>query len=269
MAERGEAIVRCTTIELRFLGRFAIRAGDMWHAGPSPKKGGWLIQYLGSYPSRVASRDDLAAAFWPLCDGEDVAHRIHLAASGARAFLRRLFGIDALDCIGSGYSWNPNIRIVSDADTLLEHANSGSPERYRLAAELYRGEYLSGETTEWLQQRRIKFASVRAYVLQRLIEHLILKGEYVSALSLGLDLIDSERAHEAATRLVMRCFAQLGQPARAMEQFRLLESHLADCLGIGPAPETASLRDEIVYGSARVQADKGDREPAESAARGR
>jgi DNA-binding SARP family transcriptional activator len=252
MTAGDEATVPYTTIELRFLGRFAIRAGDRWHSAPSPKKGGWLLQYLGSYPDRVASRDELAAAFWPLCHSEDVAHRIHIAASGARAFLRRLFGIDALECIGSGYSWHSNVRIVSDADTLLEHANSQSPDRFRLAAELYRGEYLAGETTEWLQRRRIKFAAVRAYVLQRLVEYLIADGDYVSALSFGLDLIDSERGHEAATRLVMRCFAQIGQPLRAMEQFRLLESHLADHLGVEPAQETASLRDELVFGGAKA-----------------
>jgi DNA-binding SARP family transcriptional activator len=252
MATTDYVTCPCTTIELRFLGRFAIRAGDLWHAGPPPKKGRWLIQYLGSYPGRVASRDEIAAAFWPHCDSEDVAHRIHIASSGARAFLRQLFRIDAIECVGSGYSWNRNVRIVSDADQFLEHANSESPERFRLAADLYRGEYLAGETVDWLQQRRIKFAAVRAYMLQRLIEHLFANGEYVSALSFGVDLIDSERGNEGVARLVMRCFARLGQPMRALEQFRLLESHLADQLGVEPAEETTSLLDEIVYGTARA-----------------
>src|SRR5580700_10014446 len=88
-------------VEFRFLGTFAVRCGGSWHPGPPPKKGREPLQYLGTYPRRVATRDELAAAFWPGIDIDAVVHRLHLAASGARAYLRNLSGgSDALQCVG-------------------------------------------------------------------------------------------------------------------------------------------------------------------------
>jgi DNA-binding SARP family transcriptional activator len=39
----------------------------------------------------------------------------------------------------------------------------------------------------------------------------------------------------------MRCFAELGQPARALQQYRLLVSYLAEQIGVEPSPETTAL----------------------------
>ena len=90
VALEGVEFTKATTLEFKFLGRFAVRAGADWHSGPSLKKGREFIQYLGIFPRRVATLDELAASFWPGLDIETVRHRIHLAASGARVFLREL-----------------------------------------------------------------------------------------------------------------------------------------------------------------------------------
>jgi DNA-binding SARP family transcriptional activator len=233
-------------IEFQLLGRFGIRAGDAWHAGPSAKKGGWLLQYLAAYPRRVATRDQLAAAFWPSCSSEDVTHRIHLTASGARAYLRALFGgIDALQFAGSGYCWAAGVRIVSDVDWLLAQSRHGTFDGYRRAIDLYGGEFLAGETADWLQPMRIKVATARDRALESLAVDLMQRDQWAQALDYALELIDSERGHEAATRLVMRCFAQLGQPARALQQYRLLTSYLLEQIGVEPSTETKKLASDL------------------------
>ena len=249
IALREEECTVAATLEFRFLGAFAVRSGGIWHAGPAPKKGREFIQYLGIYPRRVATRDELAAAFWPGLDSESVGHRIHLAASGARVFLRRLFGgVDALHCVGTGYKWNPRIQIVSDADRFVERTRRGTIESLRAALELYEGDFLAGETADWLQPMRVKIAAARACALEAIVADLFAREQYAAALPFALDLVDAERGHENGTRLVMRCFAALGQRTRALEQYNLLKTYLAQQIGVEPTAETTRLACKLIGG---------------------
>jgi len=239
------------TLELRLLGTFAIRAAGDWQAGPAPKKGGELIQYLGIYPRRVAVRDELAAAFWPGLDFESVGHRIHLAASGARVYLRGIFGgVDALQCVGNGYTWNPRIDVVSDAERFIELTRQGTMESLRAAVALYAGDFLAGETADWLQPTRIRIASARASALESITSDLMARKQFATALAFGLELVEAERGHEIGTRHVMRCFAALGQRTRAMEQFHRLKAYLAEQIGVEPTVETAELALKLAAGLA-------------------
>jgi len=229
-------------LQFRFLGQFAIGADTRWYAGPSPKKGRDLIQYLGAYPRRVATRDELADAFWPGLDADTVTHRIHLAASGARTYLRGVLdGRDVIDCVPGGYAWIPHVRVSSDADEFLRLCRTETADSLQSAAELYGGEFLAGEAADWLQPLRVRCASAYGCAMDHLAEQAVAAGEHAKALSYGLQLIAAEPAHEGATRRVMRSFAFLGQRARALEQYAALTSYLERHLGIGPTHETASL----------------------------
>jgi len=237
------------TIEFRFLGGFAVRSNGSWHSGPAPKKGGGLIQYLGTYPRRVATRDEIATAFWPGLDLDEVEHRIHLAASGARMFFRRIFGgIDPLQCVGSGYCWRQSVQVVSDADRFLEWTRRGTLESLRTAVELYAGDFLAGDTADWLQPMRVKMAAARACALETIVEELLMREQFAAALSFGLDLVSAERGHENGTRQVMRCFASLGQRTRAIEQYDFLTAYLAEQIGVEPTAETTELASRIAAG---------------------
>jgi DNA-binding SARP family transcriptional activator len=229
-------------LEFRYLGHFALRGGGEWHPGPSPKKGRDLIQYLGAYPRRVGTREQLAAAFWPELETDAVAHRVHLAASGARAYLRHvLAGYDAIHRVASGYAWSSRLTISSDVDEFLTCCRSGTPDALRSAVALYGGAFLAGELAEWLQPLRIRCATAYECALERLAEFAAAGGDHASALSYGLQLVDTEPAHEGATRLVMRSFAALGQRHRALERFDGLREYLRKHLGVEPTDETSSL----------------------------
>jgi DNA-binding SARP family transcriptional activator len=194
------------------------------------------------YPRRVATPEDLAVAFWPGFEPEDVRHRIHLAASGARVFLRRLLrGVDALHCLNGGYTWSPAIGIDSDVERFIDCSRHGTLDGYRTAVELYKGEFLAGETADWLQPMRVRLATARASALEALAEHAMASGDYARALSFGLELVEAEPGHESGTRLAMRCFLQFGQRTRALEQYARLERYLAEQIGVEPTEETRLL----------------------------
>jgi DNA-binding SARP family transcriptional activator len=234
-------------LQFRFLGPFAVCSAGAWHPGPPPKKGREFIQYLGVYPRRVATIEDLASAFWPRFEIDDVRHRIHLAASGARIFLRHVLGgVDALKCLGGGYTWDPAIRIESDVEQFIARSRHGTLDAFREAIELYGGEFLAGETADWLQPMRVRLATARASALEALAESAFASRDYARALSFGLELVDAERGHESGTRLVMRCFASLGQRTRVLEQYMALKNYLAEQIGVEPTDETAHLAHQLI-----------------------
>jgi DNA-binding SARP family transcriptional activator len=233
-------------LQFRCLGSFSVIVGDAVRSGPPPKKGREFIQYLALYPRRVASLDDLAQAFWPGLEAEDVRHRIHLAASGARGFLRPLLGgFDPLQCRGGGYAWHPEIRLESDFELFLERCRTGTVASLRAALELYGGDFLAGQTAEWLQPMRTLLATERARALVALGEGAYAERDYPRALSYGLELVDAERGHESAARLVMRCLAGLGLRSRALEQYGRLTDYLAEHIGVEPSEETVRLARQL------------------------
>lgn len=249
---------RRVSVELRFLGQFAIRGTQGWQPGPSLKKGGELLRYLGTYPRRVATRDELIVAFWPSLEPDAVAHRLHLAASGARAYLRGWLGAyDALTSVMGGYAWNPNTTIRSDVDEFLAYCKTTASQSLEAAVALYWGEFLAGESADWLQPMRVRCASAYACALETLAQRAELAGDFPAALSSAFKLLDAERGHEGATRLIMRCFAALGQRERAESQYTSLREYLRVRLGVEPTHETTKLAQEIRWGV----------EPTESLAR--
>jgi DNA-binding SARP family transcriptional activator len=234
-------------IEFRFLGGFSIRSGAIWREGPPPKRGRELLQYLGAYPRRVATHDALAEAFWPGLPLDEVTHRIHLAASGARGYLRSVLeGRDAIRRAPGGYTWDAEIRISSDVDDLLRlSASESSDDSLRSAVAVYGGEFLAGEPAQWVQPLRIRCASAYALAIETLAERAVRAGDHAQALAYGLQLMDADPSHEAAARLAMRCFAVLGQRSRGLECFLILQAHLQHTLGIAPADETTALAHEL------------------------
>ncbi len=101
--------------------------------------------------------------------------------------------------------------------------------------------FFAGETADWLQPTRVRIASARACALEAIVEDLIRGEQYASALSYGLELTEADRGHENATRLVMRCYATLGQRTRALETYQHLRAYLAEQIGVEPTSETREL----------------------------
>jgi DNA-binding SARP family transcriptional activator len=246
------------TLAFRFLGQFSVLGSDSWQAGPSPKKGGELLRYLGVYPRRIATKDELAVSFWPDLDADAVAHRLHLAASGARAYLRLRLGVpDAILCVVGGYAWSPETRVRTDVEDFLALCKDGSSQSLEAAVGLYTGELLAGENADWLQPMRIRCASAYACALELLAIQAEAAQDFAAALNAAFKLQESERGHEGATRLIMRCFAALGQRDRAVSQYESLRGYLLERLGVEPTQETTILARRIKVGTIPMYARRG------------
>jgi DNA-binding SARP family transcriptional activator len=228
-------------LRINLLGGLSILVRDRWESGPPPMRGRRVIQYLALHRNSVASRERLSELLWPRLDADDATHRLHVAVSGARAYLRRaLGGVDAIRCVRGGYAWSQDVSIVTDVIEFLEAA-CGPREDLQRAHSLYSGELLSGDDDDWIEPLRVRCAAVYASVLERLADNAVSQGEFAQALGLGLELVAMDRGHEGASRLVMRCFGALGRRGRALAEFEALRAHLRKHLGLEPTAETRQL----------------------------
>ena len=134
-------------LRIKLLGGLSILVGDRWESGPPPMRGRRLIEYPALNRNVVVSRDRLVELLDPRLEGEDATHRLHIAVSGGRAYPRRaLLGVDAIRCVRGGYSWSPDVTVVTDVAEFLEagmRRPGRSPSRafalFRRATERRRG----------------------------------------------------------------------------------------------------------------------------------
>lgn len=236
-------------LHVRCLGAFAIRGAGEWLPGPTFKRGREFIQYLISYPRASVSRDALANIFWPDLDSDVATHRLHLAVAGARAALREVLpDVDGIRYCAGAYAWNAFVRVESDAQALQAASRSDSLEEMQAAVALYNGEYLAGENAEWIYPLRLRYTNAYEVVLERLAEHAFRCEDYAEALEYALRLVEVDRAHEGATRLVMRSFAAVGRRAASLDAYEQLAAYLQHHLGLKPSKQTIDLREAVIAG---------------------
>ena len=234
-------------LRVKCFGDFCIAGTYGWEHGPQPKRGRELLQYLVLHPNRAVSSERLRQTFWPEIDAECVSHRLHVAASGARSFLRHILdGFDAIRCAAAAYSLHPAVYVQCDIAKFAELYRDGSNDALKDAVALYEGELFQGEADDWLEPARVKYATMYASMLERLANSAFTDGNFEASLDYGLELLSIDRAHEGASRLVMRCFAAVGRRGQALAEYQTLSAFLLKHLAITPMAETTCLIHSIM-----------------------
>ena len=237
------------TLHVRCLGSFAFRGSDTWSNGPAFKRGRELLEYFAAYADHAISRDTLLEAFWPSFEGPSVAHRLHIAVSGARAALRVVVPCDEPIRSSAGrYLWDPVINVQSDLQRFFTLASEKTIVAMRAGVAMYSGEFLAGEEADWIYPLRVRCASAYATMLEGLADDASRRCDHADALDYALRLVEGDRAHEGATRIAMQAFAALGRRGAALAEYDQLAKYLDRHLGIAPAAATQEVRSAIVAG---------------------
>jgi DNA-binding SARP family transcriptional activator len=239
-----------TTIEFRCLGLFAFRVPDgPWQRAPSPAAGGQFLRYLANHTCSSIARESLADALWPDLDTAQSAHRLHIAASGARAALRVVApAVNAIVYSDATYGWSPKVRILRDVDSLERCFKEASSTAYLEGIRAYAGSFLTGDNADWVVPLRVRYEHMYATMLETLATNALDTQDYARANYFALALIEVDRANERATQLAMLSFACTGRRAQALAEYSSLERYLRRCLNVTPTSETTSLRDRIATG---------------------
>lgn len=247
------------TLRVRSLGAFGIWRGDHevrdrdWRS----TKARQLFQLLLTERGRTLPRDRVLEALWPEMDPEAAANnlRVTLNRLGKAVEPDRPEGAPPAYLIQQGDTYGFNIESDHDLDAadFAEAVASGQRAArrgqraaaiaaFRTAIGLYGGPYLPDNMYEdWTVVERERLAMLFNDAAMRLGTLLLEEGLAHEAIGLAWRVLENDRAHEEAYRLLMRAHATLGERSTALRLYARCVTMLQDELGVEPLPETTAL----------------------------
>ncbi|MFN8568522.1 MAG: BTAD domain-containing putative transcriptional regulator [Kouleothrix sp.] len=246
-------------LRIRTLGAFAVWRGDQevrdrdWRSSKARQ----LFQLLLTERGRTLPRDRVLEALWP--DMEPDA-----AANNLRVTLNRLSKAvepDRPDGAppayisqqGETYGFNVSSDYQIDAVDFAEAVAEGQRaarrgqrsaaiSAFRTAMTLYGGPYLPDNMYEdWTVVERERLTMLFNDAAIRLGGLLLDEGLAHDTIGLGWRVLENDRAHEEAYRLLMRAHASLGERSTALRLYTRCVAMLQEELGVEPMIETTAL----------------------------
>jgi len=137
-------------------------------------------------------------------------------------------------------------RLADEGERLAKEGHIGAAAAaIRQALELRTGQFLDDSYTNWAVSRREALEVRRLDLLERLAELDIMLQQYDEAADCCHKLLDAEPYRESGHRGLMLCYAERGEPSRAMAQYRRCVETLRTELGVTPDTRTTELGRKI------------------------
>lgn len=236
-----------------------------------------LLAYLAVDPTKVHSRAHLASMLWPEVADDKSRQSLREALYRIRrAFDSTLPATDeetrasdtVLAITRSTVGFADATEVGSDAATFKDLVAMARSHRHatietcescidllRQAADLYRGDFLSGlapdeapEFDDWISVQRQMYQNFALTTFERLVEICQQTSRDDEAIHMAFRTITIDAYREESHRGIMRMLARQGLHGRAIEHFEKFSAMLADELDVSPAIETVQLADQIRAG---------------------
>ena len=222
-------------------------------------RGKAIFKYLLLNRKHRVARGALMERFWPEAEPEAARNNLNVAVHRLRRALGR-GGLPIVLFSDGHYLLNPKLVVSTDADAFLAHATrAGELERdedfdeaireYTECVALYQGELLAEDRhdyDEWLLPLRQQLRDRYLHVLDRLGWIHLERQDVASCTTTCAKMLAVDACNEGAHRMLMRCYARLGQPQLAQQQYQTCIQALNRELGIPASPETTELYRQIV-----------------------
>ncbi|MBI3960425.1 MAG: tetratricopeptide repeat protein [Chloroflexi bacterium] len=203
-----------------------------------------LLVYL-AVTGEQQRRDTLAALLWP--ESADARGSLRRELSSLKSTLSDGEWLDA-DRESIALSGN----VWLDIDDFLRAAQNDDPASLAQAADLYRGDFLSGfsladapDYDDWRFFQAEEYRRLLAGALEHLIAHHQNAGDPTAAILYARRHLALDNLHEPAHRTLMRLYALAGQQAAALRQYDECVRLLDEELGVLPEEETSALHEAI------------------------
>ncbi len=240
-------------VRLSLLGGFSLHVGDGDEVTIASKKARGLLAYLALARGKSASREQIAAIFWPDSGEKEARQSLRQALSA----LRKALG-DAGDVLSadSGQVGLLGDRIEVDVDRVLEALASDDPARALAASKAATGPLLPNHTfgadatDDWLCDERVRVRDASRRLLLRCVDEPSLDDE--ARIEIYWQILAFEPACEEAHRGLMRAYARTDRRSQALAQFQACEDALARHLDAAPSHETVQLFQELRASDATV-----------------
>jgi len=245
-------------LSVHCLGRFRVYADSKLIGNWSSLKGKSIFKYLINHHKAPVSKEILMDLFWPDADQESARRSLHQAIYQIRhAFQLNQTDIRPIVFEDDKYGINPDLGIWLDfvefesrctRGRQLEQAGSidEALEEYRLAEDLYDGEFLEEDPYEdWASRQRDQLKNCYITATDRLSARLQERGDLNRAIEYCQKILEKDDCYEAAYRRLMQCHHALGQPGIAVRNYQLCIKRLKEQLGVSPSRETHSIYQSI------------------------
>ena len=251
-------------LRVRLCGRFEVLCcGEVVPLGRNAKARG-ILKYVLAHRAHSVSRDHLMDWLWPESNLRRARWSLNYSIRALRNLLAswpKLAGAPNHLLFEDGnHLLSPAIRVWTDVGE-FEAAYEGGrrlektgqmPEaaaEYERAIAVYKGDYLMEDLSEaWTMVERERLIDMYMNALNRLAVYYMESGQYKSSIEVLQRLLEREPCYEPGYRLLMMCYARIGMPSRAANQYRLCEEVLRHSLSLEPSAETRVLHTSIVAG---------------------
>lgn len=257
-----------SAVTVRCFGAFEVSvAGEpvtCWHAGKARN----LFQYLLLNRGRIIRREKLFETLWPGAAWSPSTSSLKVAVHAVRRTLDRAAGgrLDhrpiRIACREHGYQLTATDLWldVDEFDTALRSAHAAESRGaraeamacYRRAAQLYTGDFLAGETGEWVEEQREYHRTRALYALTSLRADAVRRGDQAGAIDLCRRILEIDPYHEEVYQTLMVLHARRGELGQVRNWHRRCARRLHHDLDVSPTETTQRIFARAVRGELRA-----------------
>ena len=215
------------------------------------RQGRLMVAMLAIEHRRPVSRGELAEELWPDDPPPSWDLAIRSLISKTRTAFERL-GIDPITGAFGAYRWrmapdtwldfDEAVAAIHRAESALRAGSHDIAAGEALVAGVIAGHaFLPGIESPWIDRQRTRLLDIRIRALAVTGEAWLHHGDHAEAARDAVRILDLDPYREAAIRLAIRAYCEMGDRATAARAYERFQSRLADDLGVAPTSDTADL----------------------------
>lgn len=215
------------------------------------KKLASFLEYLIVNHGKDISSEELIAQFWPEDSSNDPASALKYTMHKTRALLKNIFPEkeNLLVTMRGYYTWNADVEIILDLEEFekaYQEAKQSTGEEaveYMMdAIELYSGDLLTNNDSEWIQSLRIYYRTLYIDACKSALAQLKETDSWIDIIQVCEKAYTLEPTAEEFTLSMMGALVALNQPARALEQYNTYKRMLWSDLNLVPSEKVEQAR---------------------------
>ncbi len=221
-----------------------------------------LFQYLMTRPRKSVAKEVLMEALWPDCDPKVASNNLKAAMHGLRQTFASLLNMEQsfpyIVYTQGTYQVNPEMLLWLDVEQFEQHWKTGrrlqsegreaeAMREFKLAEELYKGDYLADDPYEdWTLLRREALQDMYLNILSKMADSYLNSADYESCIMYSLKILDKDSCREDAYQRIMRCYDRLGLRNRALRWYEICRKAIEAELDTTPDKVTCSLYQQLL-----------------------